>query len=118
MSEVNLIHKSNVYFEVVEPLVKEKKITLKSKDLMHYGEIYIYSNFLFLYDRKRWYKADIQDIKSIKSKSNEKQILIQFNDFDLIISCEEYTHLLALRDFLFLAQQNYQLDNFLLEGAR
>ena len=118
LSEVNLIHKSNVYFEVVEPLVADSKVTLRSKDLMHYGEIYIYSNYLFLYDGERWYKADIQDITSIKSISNEKQILIQFKDFDLIISCEEYTHLLALRDFLFLAQQNYQLDNFLLKGAR
>ncbi len=85
LSEVNLIHKSNVYFEVVEPLVTDSKVTLKSKDLMHYGEIYIYSNYLFLYDGERWYKADIQDITSIKSISNEKQILIQFKDFDLII---------------------------------
>lgn len=118
LPEVNLIHKSDVYFEVVESLITKEKGTIKPKDLMHHGEIYIYSSNIFLFDGKRWYKADIKDIKDIKSKSNDRQILIQFKDFNLIVSCEEYAHLLALRDFLFLAQRNYPVDNFMLKGVR
>ena len=117
MSVVNLIHKSDVSFDVIEPIGEKKK--MKSlKYLSRHGEIFIYQNQIFLHDGNRWYKADIQDIKEIKSLSNQKRILIHFNNFDLILSCLEHSHLLALRDYLFLAHKNNPADNLLIREAK
>jgi hypothetical protein len=117
LSEINLIHKSDVYFDVLDPMIVDDDLNTqhrKPRTLLHRGEIYIYQNKIFLSDGVRWYKANIKDIKEIKSNSNQKQILIHFLDFDLVLSCEEYSHLLALRDYLFLAQKNYVIDNNLM----
>jgi arginine/ornithine N-succinyltransferase beta subunit len=118
LTTVNLIHKSDVDFDVVEPIINNQSVTIITKDLMHHGEIFIYQDLIFLFDGAKWFKANIQEIKSIKSDSQNKQILIQFSDFDLVISCKEYSHLLALRDFLYLAQQNEMVDNILLEEVK
>jgi hypothetical protein len=94
--------------------------TIPRKNLLHhYGEIYIYQDFIFLRDGIRWYRAEIKDIKEIKANSNEKYILIHFFNFDLVLSCREYAHLLALRDYLFLAQRNNVIsNNLMLKEAR
>ncbi len=114
LTEVNLIHKSDVYFDVFEPILDEQTLINESRKKMHHGEIYIYQNQIYLFDGKNWYKANISDIKDIRSLSNHKQILIKFWNFDLVLTCSEYPHLLALRDFLFLAQKNYIENNFLI----
>ena len=118
LTTVNLIHKSDVDFDVLEPLIDNQSVTIIGKDLMHHGEIFIYQDLIFLFDGARWYKANIQEIKSIKSISQKKQILIQFTDFDLVISCKDYSHLLALRDFLYLTQRNEMADNFLFKEVK
>ena len=118
VSTVNIIHKSNVDFDVMEPMLGNHPATIISKDLMHHGEIFIYEDLMFLFDGSKWYKADIQNIISIKSVAQKKQILIQFKDFDLVISCKDYSHLLALRDFLYLAKKNEITNNFLLEEVK
>jgi hypothetical protein len=117
LTEVNLIHKSDVYFDVVEPTLDEHILISEPRKNMHHGEIYIYQNQIYLYDGRHWYKANISDIKDIKSLANHKQILIKFWNFDLVLTCNEYPHLLALRDFLFLAQKNYIDNNFLIPGT-
>ncbi|MFW9877300.1 MAG: hypothetical protein ACFFG0_29770, partial [Candidatus Thorarchaeota archaeon] len=94
LTTVSLIHKSDVDFDVMEPLLDKQSITIIANDLMHHGEIFIYQDLIFLFDGARWYKANIHEIKSIKSDSQNKKILIQFSDFDLVISCKEYSHLL------------------------
>jgi hypothetical protein len=59
---------------------------------------------IFLHDEKRWYKANTTDIKEIKTNVSRKEITIHFRNFDMVLSCKEYAHLMALRDFLFLTQ--------------
>ena len=118
LTEINLIHKSDVYFDVVEPTATGQEVAIKSKRSMRFGEIYIYLNQIYLNDGTRWYIADIHEIQEIRSISNQKQILIRFINFDLILSCEEYTHLLALRDFLFLAQKNFMVDNLMIREVK
>jgi len=110
---VNLIHKSDVYFDVIEPMLPQD-LLVRPKRKMHHGEIYIYINEIYLYDGSRWYRADVRDIKAIKSSSQSKEILIQFVNFDLILSCAEYSHLLALRDFLYLAQKSHGITNIMM----
>ncbi|WP_455393147.1 hypothetical protein [[Eubacterium] cellulosolvens] len=117
MTGVSLIHKSDVSFDVLEPIMNPDKIKQKPMHLTHHGEIYIYLNDIFLFDGNKWYRANISDIKEIKSFSNKRRILIHFSNFDLIISCADYTHLLALRDFLFLAQQNSSIENLMIKEA-
>jgi len=118
LTTVNLIHKSDVDFDVMEPLIDNHSVTIIAKDLMHHGEVFIYHDLIFLFDGARWYKANIQEIKSIKSISQKKQILIHFSNFALVISCKEYSHLLALRGFLYLAQRNEMANNFLLKEVK
>ena len=118
LTEINLIHKSDVYFDVVEPTATGQKVAIRTKSSMRFGEIYIYLNQIYLNDGARWYIADIHEIQEIRSLSNQKQILIHFINFDLILSCEEYTHLLALRDFLFLAQKNFMVDNLMIREVK
>jgi hypothetical protein len=113
LTEINLIHKSDVDFEVFDSMLNEKTKS-QSKPLLHHGEIYIYQKEIFLYDGLKWYKAEIQDIKGIRSMAHDKKILIKFWDFDLMLSCKDYSHLLALRDFLFLAQKNFSIENLMI----
>ena len=82
---------------------------------MHHGEIYIYLNQIYLFDGNHWYRANIDDIKEIQAIAVQKQILIHFWNFDLILYCKDYSHLMALRDFLYLSQNNdYIMDNFMI----
>lgn len=119
LTEVSLIHKSDVYFDVLDPMMNDDMSVRHVKPIMHHGEIYIYQDHIFLFDNLRWYRAEIKDIKEIKSNSNQKLIMIHFFNFDLVLSCKEYSHLLALRDYLFLAQRNQFLsDNLMLKEAK
>jgi hypothetical protein len=111
LSDVKLIHKSEVYFNFQRPISNYESILIdrdrikETTDRMHRGEIYIYKNNIYIYDGVRWYKADIKEIKEIKSYATNKLILIQFPDFDLELYSDDFSHLLALRDFLFLSNK-------------
>ncbi len=112
LSDVNLIHKSNIYFNVVNPMVKKSILSvLKNKGRMHHGEIFISNDQILLHDKKHWYRANIQDIKDIKTLNNQKQIQINFNNYDMVLFCKEYSQLLAIRDFLNLLQGNFRSNN-------
>ncbi len=78
---------------------------------MHRGEMYIYQNKIYLFNGRNWYKARIDDITEIKSISNQKQILIHFLNYDLMIYSNDYSHLLALRDFLTLFKKREAFDD-------
>ncbi len=80
---------------------------------MHHGDIYIYLNQIYLHDKKRWYKADIEDIKNIQTILNRKQLLIRFWNYDILLFCKEYSYLLALRDFLNLSQNYFMSRNYI-----
>lgn len=80
---------------------------------MHHGEIYIYLNQIFLHHKRRWYKADIDDIINIQTNVSKKQILIRFSNFEIVLHCNDYTHLIALRDFLSLTRSMLPSNNFM-----
>lgn len=106
MAEMNMIHESDIYFDVVEPMVGKYPSGEQMPERMHHGEIYIYLNRMYLHDGKRWYKAKIEDIKDIETVIAQKKILIHFWNYDIVLFCSKYSHLLALRDFLFLLNNN------------
>jgi len=115
---VKLIHKSDVYFEVFEPTIREQPMNNDEITQMHHGEIYIYKNQIYLFDGVQWYLANVNDIKEIKSNSTHKQIFIHFLNFDIVLFCNEYTHLVALRDFLYLSQNEPIGENFMLSDKK
>ncbi len=117
VSEINLIHKSDVYFDVVVPLVEEALPT-SGMEQMHHGDIYVYLNKIYLRDDKRWYKANIRDIKDIKTVIPQKQLLIYFSNFNVVLHCEEYSQLLALRDFLNLSQHYFKQRRYIHPRSR
>jgi hypothetical protein len=104
MSEVFLIHEPDVYFDVIEPEMMDRISVENTDEQLHHGEIYISLCQIFLHDNKRWYKANIQDIKDIKTDLSHKQLIIHFCEFDMVLSCRDHAHLMALRDFLYLSQ--------------
>ena len=112
MAEENMIHKSNVYFDVVVPMLKDDSPSFYPYNQMHHGEIYVFQNKIYLRDDSRWYKANIWDIRDIKTMLPLKLILIRFWNYDMVISCKEHSHLLALRDFLSLSQNYFKSKNF------
>jgi hypothetical protein len=112
--EVTLIHKSDISFNVLRPKSRLEDIQeiYNIKEPMNQGEMYIYQDKIYFYNGENWYRANIYDIREIKSLTHEKQILIHFINYDLLISCDDFSHLLALRDFLNM----YQVDKSLEDG--
>lgn len=107
MSKINLIRKSDVYFDFFEQMVKGKPKPPLANDQMHHGEVYVYMNQILLHDEYRWYKANVNDIQDIKTILRRKQILIRFGYFGIVISCKEISRLLAIRDYLNLSQRYF-----------
>ena len=116
LSEVNLVHKSDVYFDVVKPMVNKLLQGGEPQKVLHHGEIYIYLDRIYLYDTKRWYKASMGDIQEIKPMISQKQLIIRFRNYDMVLSCDKYSHLLALRDFLNLSQNYFKENNYMYRG--
>lgn len=110
LCKVDLVHKSDVYFDVVKTKIRRPEPFERNEKQLHHGEIYIYLNQIYLYDNKRWFKANIEDIKNIETLLRRKQILIHFLNYDMVLFCKKNSHLMALRDFLKLSH-NYFLSN-------
>jgi hypothetical protein len=118
LAEVRLIHKSDIFFDVLEPMTYNLDLDNEPDDLIHKGEMYIYQKQIYLFNGLNWYKANIDDIKEIKSLTRQKRMLIHFLNYDLLLSCNEYSHLMALRDFLNLYQEvNLIEDDIILSGS-
>lgn len=120
LAEVTLIHKTDVFFDVLKPFFYNDGLegNFKSNRHMHHGEIYIYHHQIYLYNGKNWYRANIREIKEIKSIYNHKKILIHFNNYDLLLFSKDYSHLLALRDYLYLFKEYEEIDSNLMLGSK
>lgn len=95
------------------PVVNEGAESKNIVTQMHHGDIYVYLNRIYLHDDERWYKANIREIMDIKAILSHKQLLIKFLNFNLILTSENYSTLLALRDFLMLSQSYFRSKNFI-----
>jgi hypothetical protein len=99
MSEVVLIHEPDVEFDVVScnggnggngdnggnggknSNHGKSSLLINPVGNMHHGEIYIYLNQIFLHHRRRWYKANIDDIINIQTNVySEHATIKQFHD--------------------------------------
>jgi hypothetical protein len=106
----NLIHKSEVYFNFITQKETGSKDQEQSEpDGMQPGDIYIYLNQICLYENGHWFRANIGDIKGIETLVPLRQIIIYFSDYELVITCNDYSQLAALRDYLYLSR-NYLLS--------
>ncbi len=111
MAAENLIHKSEVYFNFITQ--KDKGLTNKEQpksEAIQPCDIYIYLNRICLFENGHWFRANIQDIKGIETIIPLRQVIIYFKDYELVITCNDYSQLAALRDYLYLSR-NYLLSN-------
>lgn len=100
-----MIHEPGIYFGFQEPQVTSEPITEPSSAQMLQGDIYIFQNYIYIKNNNRWYTVDIKEIKKIKTQVAQKQLIIYFLDYNLVLFSENYTHLLAIRDFLCLSHR-------------
>jgi hypothetical protein len=110
------MYKSDVYFNVIPPMPKVEESMYSSSNGMHYGDISISMNKIYLRDNDQCYKANISDIKKIEAQPNQKQILIHFWNLNMIISCKKYSKLLELYDFISFSYNNLVSRDYLLLG--
>ena len=115
MSELFLIHEPDVFFNVCDSVIGHGQHISGPTEQLHQGEIYISLGQIYLHGNRRWYTAKIQDIQEIKTIVTRRQMIIRFWDFTLILSCKKFSHLMALRDFLFLTQNVPTVKNIMPE---
>lgn len=60
--QINLIHKSDVYFNLLKSLDKRGISFPAVIDDMHQGEVYFFLNQILFHDSNCWYKANIQEL--------------------------------------------------------
>ena len=97
-----MIQKDNIDFEVefsIKGIYGDENYdgVMRTK-----GRIYVYNSQIIFGDENRWYKLNIEDINEIVAMSNKQKVLLKFDKFNIIIFCENYSHLRALRDYIYL----------------
>ncbi len=116
------MYKSDVYFDILPPLPEgetedeNEEAMHSTTNGMHYGDISISVNQIYLRDDYQCYKAKISDIKKIEAQPQRKQISIHFWDLNMIISCNKYSKLLELFDFISLSYNNLVSRDYMLLG--
>ena len=116
MQNMNIMYKSDVYFYVLPPMPKAEEAVYPTSNGMHYGDISISMNKIYLRDDDQCFKANISDIKKIEAQPQRKQILIHFWDLNMIISCNKYSKLLQLFEFISFSYNNLVSKDYLLLG--
>ena len=112
-----MVYKSDVYFNVIDSMSKENEPRYQPMGQMHHGDIFVSLNSIYLRDNVQCYKANIQDIKKIETITKKKQILIQFWNREMIISCSEYSQLLVLHDLISMSFNNLISKDYMFLGA-
>lgn len=103
LSKTYVIHEPDVHFDVkfnIEGLLADT--TMKTSTAK--GELYVSEGSLYLGHNETWYKMTISDIKEILSVSETKKIELIFNCFSISLFTDDYSHLNALRDILYIVQ--------------
>ena len=108
MPESYVIHEHEVHFGVaynIDHFDDEGQVfstPLKS------GELYVHQGVIYLGLKDRWYKVDIRDIKEFKSLNKKKKLELVFDSFKVCLYTDQYSHLNALRDILFIVQNRIE----------
>ncbi|UCH88660.1 MAG: hypothetical protein JSV49_10470 [Thermoplasmata archaeon] len=102
MAEVYLIHQKEIHFDLkydVEGNFEDKEIEISSSNSP--SELYISKDKLYLGKAKKWYKFHLSDIKNITVLDSNK-LQLDFDVYQIILHCKNYSHSRVLQDFLFL----------------
>lgn len=75
------------------------------------GKLYLFEFQIIFGDENRWYKLNIEDINDIISMSNKQKVLLKFDDFNVLLYCDNYSHLRALRDYIYINKFSTKLNN-------
>ncbi len=72
------------------------------------GELYVHQGVIYLGLKDRWYTVDIKEIKNFVSKNEKKKLELEFDSFKVCLYTDNYSHLNALRDILFIVQNRME----------
>lgn len=101
MAEVYLIHQKEIHFDLkydVEGNFEDKEVEVTTNSP---SELYISKDQLYLGKEKKWYKFHLQDISNITVLDSSK-LQLDFDVYQVILHCKNYSHSRVLQDFLFL----------------
>jgi hypothetical protein len=66
------------------------------------GKLFLFGSQIILGDENRWYKININDLNDIVSVTDKQQVSLKFEDFNVLLYCDNYSHLRALRDYIYI----------------
>ena len=66
------------------------------------GKLFLFDSQIILGDEDRWYKIDVDDIDDIVSMVEKQKVSLKFDDFNVVLYCDNYSHLRALRDYIYI----------------
>jgi hypothetical protein len=99
-----VIHESDVHFDVEFHidgfLEKDGPVRTPTKK----GELYVSEGNIYIGKNDRWYRIGIEDIKDIMSVTAQRKIELVFDQFRVSLFTDNYSHLNALRDILYIVQ--------------
>jgi hypothetical protein len=104
MTQSYVIHEHEVHFGVAYNIDHfSDKGEVYSTPLKS-GELYVHKGIIYIGSHDKWYTVDIKDIKEFISQNEKKKLELHFETFKVCLYTEEYPHLNALRDILFIVQ--------------
>ena len=74
------------------------------------GKFYLFESQIIFGDINRWYKLNIEDIDDIVSISNKQKVMLKFSEFNVLLYCDNYSHLRALRDYIYITKYSEKMD--------
>lgn len=104
MSKSYVIHENEVHFGVAYNIDHYGDDGQVFSTPLKSGELYVHRGVIYLGIKNRWYTVDIKDIKELKSQNHKKKLELVFDTFKVCLYTDEYSHLNALRDILFIVQ--------------
>lgn len=104
MTKAYVIHESDVHFDVEFHIDGYREEDGPIRTPTKKGELYVSEGNIYIGKDERWYKIGIADIKDILSVTQQKKIELVFEKFKISLFTDNYSHLNALRDILYIVQ--------------
>ncbi len=104
MSKAYVIHESDVHFDVEFHIDGFREEDGPVRTPTKRGELYVSEGNIYIGKNDRWYRIGIEDIKEIMSVTAQKKIELVFDQFKVSLFTDNYSHLNALRDILYIVQ--------------
>jgi hypothetical protein len=75
------------------------------------GKLFLFESQIILGDEDRWYKINVEDITDIVSMLDKQKVSLKFEDFNVVLYCDNYSHLRALRDYIYINKFSQKITN-------